>query len=75
MSYLLTEDPPLQLETPKVPEDAPNANMLHYRIVFGLVMIVEGRNMRFEVRYPKDSDIVCKSAHISMAPAFAPGTA
>jgi len=75
MTYLLTTDPPLRPVTPNVPADAPNASREHYRIEFGLVMTVEGRNLRFEVRYPKDSDHVCKSAQVSMAPAFAPGTA
>ncbi len=75
MTCLLNATPPLQLEKPNVSEGTPNTKLLHYIIVFGMVMIVEGRNMRFEVRYPKDSEEVCRSAHISMAPSFAPGTA
>jgi hypothetical protein len=75
MTHLLHSNPPLPAVAPNVDADAPNANMMHYRIEFGMVMTVEGRNLRFEVRYPKDSDKVCKSAHVSMAPAFAPGTA
>ena len=47
----------------------------HYRIDMDLVMIVEGRNLRFEARWPQGSDQVRAVGKVSLAAGFAPGTA
>jgi hypothetical protein len=45
----------------------------HYRIEFELVMIINGRNLRFEARWPKGGE-VRGSTQICIAAAFKPGT-
>lgn len=48
---------------------------LHYRVEFELVIIIEGRNLRFEARYPKgDNGVVRGARQISIAASFQPGT-
>jgi hypothetical protein len=45
----------------------------HYKIEFELVMIVEGRNLRFEARWPAGGNVVAENT-VSIAAAFRPGT-
>ncbi|KAE9363645.1 hypothetical protein N431DRAFT_422567 [Stipitochalara longipes BDJ] len=45
----------------------------HYRIEFELVMIINGRNMRFEARWPRGGEVQ-GSTQICIAAAFRPGT-
>jgi hypothetical protein len=45
----------------------------HYRVEFELVMIIDGRNLRYEARYPAGG-IVQDRGQISIAAAFEPGT-
>jgi len=55
----------------------------HYAVIFDLVMIVNGRNLRYEVRWPSMGDVETFSQHpsvqaqgqINIAAAFKPGTA
>lgn len=44
----------------------------HYKVEFELVMIVEGRNLRFEARPPGGNAVAWKT--VSIAAAFRPGT-
>jgi hypothetical protein len=61
----------------------------HYKVEYDLVVIVEGRNLRYEARWParddheqigkrkragKSSYMTLKTAQISIASAFKPGT-
>lgn len=45
----------------------------HYNVKFELVMIVNGRNLRWEARYPAGGEVQGR-AQISIASAFVPGT-
>jgi len=47
----------------------------HYKIEFELIMIINGRNLRFEARWPKGGGgDVQGSTQICIAAAFRPGT-
>jgi hypothetical protein len=47
----------------------------HYRVDFVLVIIIDGRNLRFEARYPSGPEgRVHTSGRFSIAAAFVPGT-
>jgi hypothetical protein len=45
----------------------------HYRIEFELAMIINGRNLRFEARWPQGGEVQ-GSTQICIAAAFRPGT-
>lgn len=45
----------------------------HYRIEFELVMIINGRNLSFEARWPRGGEVQ-GSTQICIAAAFRPGT-
>ncbi len=45
----------------------------HYKVQFELVMIINGRNLRYEARYPAGGQVQ-ESGQISIAAAFHPGT-
>ena len=45
----------------------------HYKIEFELVMIVDGRNLRYEARWPAGGE-VRSGGQISIAAGFQPGT-
>ncbi|OKL64182.1 hypothetical protein UA08_00533 [Talaromyces atroroseus] len=48
---------------------------LHYRVEFELAIIIDGRNLRFEARYPGGEHSVVRGARqISIAASFQPGT-
>jgi hypothetical protein len=68
MTFLVTDG----LIQPIEPEPG-YAGKLHYRIEFELVMIVDGRNMRYEARWPKGGE-ARSGGQISIAAAFRPGT-
>ena len=55
-----------------VPEDG-YVGKPHYRIEFELIMIINGRNLRFEARWPKGGALQ-GSTQICIAAAFRPGT-
>ena len=49
-------------------------------VVFDLVIIVEGRQLKFEVRWPSGANSLAevkvrKTGYVSLAPSLAPGTA
>jgi hypothetical protein len=47
----------------------------HYKVEFDLVMIVDGRNLRYEARYPTGEEgRVQKRGQTCIAAAFVPGT-
>jgi hypothetical protein len=47
----------------------------HYKVEFDLVMIVDGRNLRYEARYPMGEEgQVRQSGQVCIAAAFDPGT-
>ena len=50
---------------------------LHYRVMYDLVAFVEGRNLKYEARYPAGAGgkaQVQKTKQVSIAAAFEPGT-
>ena len=47
----------------------------YYKVEYELVVVVQGRNLRYEARYPAASGKVQKSAQVSISAAFKPGTA
>jgi hypothetical protein len=62
--------------------DKVKQRLRHWTVEFDLVMIVEGRNLRYEARWPPkdklqdgDEQEVQVSAQICIAAAFQPGTA
>ena len=55
-----------------VPEEG-YAGEPHYKIEFELIMIINGRNLRFEARWPKGGEVRAQ-AQICIAAAFRPGT-
>ncbi len=71
---------------PKLPSDLSThsgSKNLHWEVMFDLVMIVDGRNLRYEARWPslKDPEAafhqqsVLRKGQICIAAAFKPGTA
>lgn len=68
MAYLVTEG----LIDPIEP-DGIDARR-HYKIEFDLIMIVNGRNLRFEARWQRDGRSGGGHKDISIAAAFTPGT-
>jgi hypothetical protein len=47
----------------------------HWKVQFQLVMIIEGRNLRYEARWPKGgASKVTGKGHVCIAAAFEPGT-
>jgi hypothetical protein len=69
--------PPSEYSTPQGPNAPP-----HWRVQFNLVMIVDGRNLRYEVRWPivregeapRDQSVQA-SGQICIAAGFKPGVA
>jgi hypothetical protein len=61
---------------PTPDEDGITRGKIHYEVTYDLVPIVEGRNLRYEARYPADAGAgaVQKVGQISIAAAFLPGT-
>ena len=71
---------------PKIPSEWSRdvgTNTLHWEVTFDLVMIVDGRNLRYEARWPSLKDPEAAShqqsvqgtGQICIAAAFKPGTA
>lgn len=59
---------------PIAPEDG-EPGKKHYKVEFDLVMIVDGRNLRYEARYPMGEEgQVQKKGQTCIAAAFVPGT-
>lgn len=59
---------------PVLPPPGPHG-VVHYRVEYDLVAVVEGRNLRYEARYPANSSgTVHQVGQISIAAAFRPGT-
>jgi hypothetical protein len=46
----------------------------HYRIDFELVMIVNGRNLRYEARWPVGGEARGEQKQVCIAASFRPGT-
>ncbi|KIM99548.1 hypothetical protein OIDMADRAFT_19679 [Oidiodendron maius Zn] len=70
MSFLVKEN----IIQPIMP-DPMSGGKPHYKIEFQLVMIIDGRNLRYEARWPKGNDArVHGSGQICIAAAFQPGT-
>jgi hypothetical protein len=58
-----------------VEPDPGGKGQLHYRVEFELVIKIDGRNLRFEARYPTGEDgVVMGARQISIAASFQPGT-
>ncbi|GAM33782.1 hypothetical protein TCE0_013f00935 [Talaromyces pinophilus] len=58
-----------------VEPDPGGKGRLHYQVEFELVIKIDGRNLRFEARYPAGEDGVVRGARqISIAASFQPGT-
>ena len=53
--------------------DAHSGGKRHYKIELELVMIIDGRNLRYEARWPAEGEVQC-GGQISIAAAFQPGT-
>lgn len=68
MTFLKTNN----IIAPVEPEEGDRAKR-HYKVEYELVMIVNGRNMRYEARYPAGGAVQQKG-QISIAAAFVPGT-
>ena len=68
MTFLKTDG----LIVPVEPEEGEKGKR-HYKVEYELVMIVDGRNMRYEARYPAGG-AVQERGQISIAAAFLPGT-
>lgn len=68
MTFLLTD----KLIEPSEPEEGYKGKP-HYKVRFELVMIVEGRNLRFEARYPVGGEVI-EGKRFCIAAAFEPGT-
>jgi hypothetical protein len=60
---------------PVADDDGAVRGKVHYKVEYDLVPIVEGRNLRYEARYPANQfGKVQKTGQISIAAAFKPGT-
>jgi hypothetical protein len=68
MTFLKTRG----LIQPTYPEEGTKGK-LHYKVEFELVMIIGGRNLRYESRYPAGGE-VRGEGQICIAAAFEPGT-
>ena len=68
MTFLRTDG----LIVPIEPEEGEKGNR-HYKVEYELVMIIDGRNMRYEARYPAGGEVQ-ERGQISIAAAFLPGT-
>ncbi|MCJ1246533.1 hypothetical protein MMC30_003741 [Trapelia coarctata] len=68
MTFLKTDG----IIVPVEPEPGERAKR-HWKVEYELVMIVNGRNMRYEARYPAGGEVQQKG-QISIAAAFVPGT-
>lgn len=67
----LKEDPTFK---PVEPQPG-KRGQIHYRVEFDLVIIVDGRNLRFEARYPRGEEGIARGERrISIAASFEPGT-
>ncbi|KAH6723782.1 hypothetical protein BKA61DRAFT_626706 [Leptodontidium sp. MPI-SDFR-AT-0119] len=56
-------------------KDGVHQGKLHYKVEYDLVAVVEGRNLRYEARYPaNENGRVQKTGQFSIAAAFLPGT-
>jgi hypothetical protein len=68
MTFLKTEG----IIQPVVPQ-AGEGGKPHYKVEFELVMIIDGRNLRYEARFPAGGQVQDRG-QISIAAAFEPGT-
>lgn len=86
---VLRDEGHLEIIYPTAGRDGVVHTKPHYRVVYDLVVIVEGRNLRYEARWPAlDNDVeikkrkragkpkylVLETAQVSIASAFLPGT-
>lgn len=70
MTFLKTQN----LIKPTVPEKGVKARK-HYKVEFELCLIIEGRNLRFEARWPPgEGSRKMAEGQVSIAAAFKPGT-
>jgi len=81
MTFLMTEGH-IQPELPSEFSKYSNSEGRHWAVTFDLVMIVDGRNLRYEARWPPSKDdemsqqqVVHAQGQICIAAAFKPGTA
>ncbi len=71
----LLKDPTFRPISATLDEDGETHGPLHYEVKYDLVVIVEGRNLRYEAKYPSGSrGKTQKMGQISIAAAFLPGT-
>jgi hypothetical protein len=76
----LRDEARIQPEGPSEFSEEPEK--LHWAVHFELVMIVEGRNLRYQARWPMEKDlhagqqpVIQIQGQICIAAAFQPGTA
>jgi hypothetical protein len=78
MSFLRAEN----IIQPEEPSEFSNEKASHWAVRFDLVMIIDGRNLHYEARWPSQNDKKMMSQHpkvleqgqISIAAAFQSGT-
>lgn len=72
----LRDDRLIRRTVPRLDRDRMKQGMAHYEVILDLIAIIEGRNLRYEARYPaNDSGKVQKTDQACIAAAFKPGTA
>lgn len=70
MTFLMTEGI-IHVEVPD--RQKGEGGIPHYRVNYELVMIINGRNLRYEARYPIGGQVQ-HHGQISIAAGFVPGT-
>ena len=71
----LREDGTILPIFPVADDDGERRGKVHYKVEYDLVAIVEGRNLRYEARYPANHfGKVQRTGQICIAAAFKPGT-
>lgn len=79
----------MEIITPEADDDGVVRAKPHYRVEYDLVVIIEGRNLKYQARWPSTDNqeevrkrkragqsgfIVLETAQVSIASAFRPGT-
>jgi hypothetical protein len=71
----LRDERRLRPTQPVFDENGVKQGMVHYQVTFDLVAIIEGRNLRYQARYPANSlGKVQKTGQICLAASLKPGT-
>jgi hypothetical protein len=74
MTFLKTSNS-IAITYPIIDNEGDSIGEEHYEVEYDLIVIVEGRNLRYEARYPVGSaGRTLKAGQVSIASAFRPGT-